>query len=89
MLRERINVAHLESDHFAAQLVERLAWAVSDAHAAEQAYPAERDAAAEQAGQAGPPTLVPYAEPCADSSKAEVRMDLEHTAGPERDRHRR
>jgi hypothetical protein len=40
MLRERINVADLESDHFAAQLVERLGWAVSDAHEAEHG---ERD----------------------------------------------
>ena len=36
MLRERINVSDFESDHFAAQLVERLGWAVSDAHDAEQ-----------------------------------------------------
>ena len=36
MLRERVNVADFESDHFAAQLVERLGWAVSDAHDAEQ-----------------------------------------------------
>ena len=31
MLRERVNVADFESGHFAAQLVERLGWAVSDA----------------------------------------------------------
>ena len=31
LLRERVNVADFESDHFAAQLVERLGWAVSDA----------------------------------------------------------
>jgi hypothetical protein len=36
MLRERINVADFESDHFAAQLVERLGWAVGDAHEAER-----------------------------------------------------
>ena len=36
MLRERINVSDFESDHFAAQLVERLGWAVSDAHDAEE-----------------------------------------------------
>ena len=36
MLREHVNVANFESDHFAAQLVERLGWAVSDAHEAEQ-----------------------------------------------------
>jgi hypothetical protein len=31
MLKERVNVSDFESDHFAAQLVERLGWAVSDA----------------------------------------------------------
>jgi hypothetical protein len=31
LLRERVNVTDFESDHFAAQLVERLGWAVSDA----------------------------------------------------------
>jgi len=36
MLRERVNVADFESDHFAAQLVERLGWAVSDASDIEQ-----------------------------------------------------
>jgi hypothetical protein len=36
MLSERISVAHFESEHFRAQLVERLSWAVGDADAAEQ-----------------------------------------------------
>jgi hypothetical protein len=36
MLRERVNVADFESDHFAAQLVERLGWAVCDADEVEQ-----------------------------------------------------
>jgi hypothetical protein len=36
MLRERVNVADFESDHFAAKLVERLGWAVSDADEAER-----------------------------------------------------
>jgi hypothetical protein len=36
MLRERINVSDFESDHFATHLVERLGWAVNDAHEAEQ-----------------------------------------------------
>ena len=36
MLSERITIADLESDHFRAHLVERLAWAVGDAHAAER-----------------------------------------------------
>ncbi len=35
-LRERVSVSDFESDHFAARLVERLEWAVSDAHEAEQ-----------------------------------------------------
>ena len=36
MLRERVNVTDFESDHFAAQLVERLGWAVNDATEVEQ-----------------------------------------------------
>lgn len=35
MLCERVSVTDFESDHFARQLVERLGWAVSDAHEAE------------------------------------------------------
>jgi hypothetical protein len=35
MLRERVNVADFESEHFASQLVERLGWAVEDAAQAE------------------------------------------------------
>ena len=34
-LCERINVTDFESDHFARQLMERIGWAVSDAHEAE------------------------------------------------------
>jgi hypothetical protein len=34
--RERVNVADFESGHFAAQLVERLGWAVADADAVER-----------------------------------------------------
>jgi hypothetical protein len=41
-LRERIGIADLESNHFAAKLVERLAWAVGDAHEAEQGSAAEQ-----------------------------------------------
>jgi hypothetical protein len=39
MLRERVNVADFESQHFAAQLVERLGWAVEDADQAERHVP--------------------------------------------------
>ena len=35
-LRERVSAADLESGHFAAQLVQRLGWAVGDAHELEQ-----------------------------------------------------
>jgi hypothetical protein len=35
-LRERVSVADLESKHFATQLLERLGWAVSDAHEVER-----------------------------------------------------
>jgi hypothetical protein len=34
--RERVNVADFESEHFAAQLVERLGWAVEDADQVER-----------------------------------------------------
>jgi hypothetical protein len=34
--RERVTVADFESPHFAAQLLERLGWAVEDAHEAER-----------------------------------------------------
>ena len=36
MLRERVSAADFESRHFAAQLVERLGWAVGDAHQVER-----------------------------------------------------
>jgi hypothetical protein len=37
MLSERVTVDDFESEHFRTQLVERLAWAVGDADAVEQA----------------------------------------------------
>ena len=37
MLSERVGVADLDSEHFRAQLLERLSWAVGDAHVGEQA----------------------------------------------------
>jgi hypothetical protein len=41
LLRERVNVTDFESDHFAAQLVERLGWAVSDAAEVEESKPGQ------------------------------------------------
>jgi hypothetical protein len=37
LLDERVSSIHLRDDHAAEQLVERLAWAVSDAESAERA----------------------------------------------------
>jgi hypothetical protein len=54
MLRERINPADLESAHFRKQLIERLGWAVGDAHMAEGQH---TDAAAEDREGAGPSSL--------------------------------
>ena len=39
LLDESVLPAHLEDDHSAAQLIERIAWAVSDAADAESATP--------------------------------------------------
>ena len=36
MLNERVSAADFESEHFAALLVERLGWAVTDASAVEE-----------------------------------------------------
>ena len=45
MLRERVGAADFESAHFKAQLLERLGWAVGDAHAAERLPTGEDDTA--------------------------------------------
>jgi cell division septum initiation protein DivIVA len=42
MFTERVNSSDFESGHFRAQLAERLAWAVADAHDIEQRPPHER-----------------------------------------------
>jgi hypothetical protein len=52
LLRERINVADFKSNHFTAQLIERLRWAVGDADAAEQA---RRDAEVRERPHSRPP----------------------------------
>jgi hypothetical protein len=38
MFRERVSVSDLESRHFASQLLERLGWAVGDAHEVESEH---------------------------------------------------
>ena len=42
LLDEQVHSVHLSTSHAAAQLVERLAWAISDAEAAEGAHPDQR-----------------------------------------------
>jgi len=37
LLEESVNSVHLDDDHAAAQLIERLGWAITDAENAEQA----------------------------------------------------
>jgi hypothetical protein len=37
LLDERVHSVHISTDHAAAQLVERLAWAIKDAETAERA----------------------------------------------------
>jgi hypothetical protein len=39
LLDERVHAVHLSTGHAAAQLIERLAWAISDAEDAERASP--------------------------------------------------
>jgi hypothetical protein len=63
--RERVNVADFESGHFAAQLVERLSWAVEDADVVERRQEAPDD------GQAEPGE--PVASRPADSRPADSR----------------
>ena len=58
MLRERITARDLESDHFGKQLLERLTWAVGDAHETEQADPSESE--------------VWHGEPVRESTRASV-----------------
>jgi hypothetical protein len=51
LLRERITSSDFESETFAARLVERLGWAIDDAHAVEQARPEEPRSGEPTAGE--------------------------------------
>jgi hypothetical protein len=65
LLRERVTVNDFESDHFAAQLVERLGWAVGDAHEVEReardeaTHRPEHDARDARADEIGSGTRTP------------------------------
>jgi len=84
MLRERVNAADFESDHFATMLVERLGWAVSDALAAEHGaeapataaeHGAEASATAPEHGAEAPATEEPIStdEPVASDQHPVTR----------------
>jgi hypothetical protein len=45
LLDERVQSVHISTEHAAAQLVERLAWAIEDAESAERAHRARVPAA--------------------------------------------
>jgi hypothetical protein len=63
LLDERIHAVHVSSDHAAAQLVERIAWAISDAEDAELA-------AAEDVEERERPVIAPRpASPAAAGSR--------------------
>jgi len=63
LLRERINSSDFESATFAARLVERLGWAVDDAHAVEQEPPDDQDAPDGLAATAKVPEPEPQTTP--------------------------
>ena len=76
-LRERVNVADFESDHFAAQLVERLGWAVSDADEVESEEPATGQGGAEPAREGGAePTGPRGVEPAGQRGAGVAQPDL-------------
>jgi hypothetical protein len=71
MLRERISSSDFESETFAARLVERLGWAVDDAHAAER--DTERD------------TNPEHAEPPEREREPDPEVEPEHDAATTQD----
>jgi hypothetical protein len=69
MFAERVSVSDFESEHFQAQLVERLGWAVGDADAVEQdRWEVDVDDAAVDAAQ----TRVTQADSDADEAESPV-----------------
>lgn len=75
--RERVNIADFQSEHFAAQLLERLGWAVEDADVAErrreepvaEADPIEKSEPVEETEP------VEDAEPVEKSEPVETRLE--------------
>jgi hypothetical protein len=56
LLDEHVHSVHLSTGHAAAQLVERLAWAISDAEEAERSRPFARAGSVRQPARARPQT---------------------------------
>lgn len=83
--RERVNVADFESQHFAAQLVERLGWAVEDADRAERT-PEAADAAHAERAPAANAEGTPEAQVGAD--RASRIPDAADDGAEERESHR-
>ncbi len=72
MLRERVSVADFESHHFAAQLMERLGWAVGDAHEVERSARPVVDPTLPANGHVTPEPSDGFTpEPAADAEPAE------------------
>ena len=66
--RERINASDFESEHFANQLVERLGWAVNDAHEVERdagRRPLSTEHEPHTPAEEAPPTAAEEARPTA------------------------
>ncbi len=59
LLDEHVHSVHLSTDHAAAQLIERLAWAVRDAEGAESATRAERRPRRDRRARGGRPSAQP------------------------------
>jgi len=71
--RERVNVSDFESEHFAAQLLERLGWAVEDADVAERRQPEPSDHGAEIERRRDEP--VDETEPVGESEPVETPLE--------------
>jgi hypothetical protein len=84
-LRERINISDFESHTFAQRLVERLGWAVGDAHEAEQEFSQGSDDPDRKAARTprGNPADVPQATAhrSAHTSPSGYPADLPQTPG--------
>ena len=71
--RERINASDFESKHFANHLVERIGWAVDDAHEVER--DADRRPLTTESASSPAPASVPAADP-------DLATDAEADAAP-------